>query len=39
MDAKVGNFINSPSQIEILPLEDCDQFTVCDAEGIEAMAV
>ena len=28
MDAKVGNLINSPSQIEILPLEDCDQFTV-----------
>ena len=39
MDAKVGNFINSPSQIEILPLEDYDQFTVRDAEGIEAMAV
>ena len=39
MDAKVGNFINSPSQIEILHLEDCDQFTVRDAEGIEAMAV
>ena len=39
MDAKVGNLINSPSQIEILPLEDCDQFTVRDAEGIEAMAV
>ena len=39
MDAKVGNLINSPSQIEILPLEDSDQFTVRDAEGIEAMAV
>ncbi|KAK9987250.1 hypothetical protein SO802_032201 [Lithocarpus litseifolius] len=30
---KVGNLINSPSQIEILPLEDCDQFTVREAEG------